>query len=217
MMKSVIGAAAALFSACSAMPAQTGAVPVSALHVTVNYPPLSVVQSMFGALPKDLALVEVTACNDTASTLLLSNGRVVQALRRNGIQAMSRDAAISAMQLSVGRNWQSILLRNSVHGMNIVNFLVISKAVSLGPALSNALPAVQALMQAIVPEFAKDVPDHQYQNFDRDALPDRTQLTPLDCAAGFLFAMKGGSAPPAELVIDVPTVNLAPVASPAVR
>jgi hypothetical protein len=213
-MKTLIRAASAIFIAWFAIRAQTGAVTTSALHLTINYPSASVVSSMFGVLPKDVAIVEVTACNDTASTVLLSNGRVVQALRKSGVQALSRDAAISTLQNSEGKTWQSTLLRNSTHGMNIVNFLVISKAVSLGPALSNALPAVQALMQAIVPEFAKDVPDHQYLNFDRDALSERTQLTPLDCAAGLVFTMKSGAAPPAELEIDVPSVTIGPVAVP---
>jgi hypothetical protein len=91
--------------------------------------------------------------------------------------------------------------------MNIVNFLVISKAVSLGPVLSRTLPSVQALLDAIVPEFAKDVPDHQHLNFDRDALPDKIQLNPLDCVSGVMFTMKpaGGKAP-AEVTIELPPV-----------
>jgi hypothetical protein len=68
--------------------------PTFALHLSVNYPSPSVVSTMFGRLPKDVAMIEVTACNDTASTLSVANGRVVQALRKNGIQALSRDAAI---------------------------------------------------------------------------------------------------------------------------
>jgi len=181
----------------------------SALHLTVNYPSASIVSTMFGKLPKDVAMIEVTACNDTASTLSVANGRVVQALRKNGIQALSRDAAISTMETAENRTLQSILLRNSTHAMNIVNFLVISKAVSLGPVLSNVLPSVQALLEAVVPEFAKDVPQNQYLNFDRDALPDKTQLNPLDCATGLMFTMKPPgktSASVSDIVIDVPGV-----------
>ena len=200
-MKIAIRAGAALILGVLQASAQSGTAPATApatstaaLHLTINYPPASVVTSMFGALPKDVALVEVTACNDTPSTLMMSSGRVMQALRRNGIQALSRDAAISTMQSSESRTWKSILLRNSTHGMNIINFLVISKAVTLGPALSNVLPSVQALLQAVVPEFAKDVPANQYLNFDRGTLADKTQLTPLDCAAGLIFAAKSASA-----------------------
>ncbi|MES1261138.1 MAG: hypothetical protein ABUS49_05310 [Acidobacteriota bacterium] len=212
-MKVRIRAIAATILCCVPATSQTAAVPTTALHLTVNYPSASVVSSMFGALPKDVSLIEVTACNDTPSTLLLSSGRVVQALRRNGIQALSRDAAISTMQTSESRTWKSILLRNSTHGLNIVNFLVISRAVTLGPALSNALPAVQALLQAIVPEFARDVPDHQYLNFDRGTLAERMQLSPLDCAAGLLFMSKAQAQSQAsEMVIDVPAVNITPVA-----
>ena len=188
--------------------AQVASAPAAALHLTVNYPSGSVVSTMFGALPKDVALIEVAACNDTPSTLLLSNGRLVQALRRNGIQALSRDAAIATMQSAEGRTWQSLLLRNASHGMNIVNFLVISKAVALGPGLSKTLPGVQALLEAVVPEFSKDVPDHRYLNFDHDALPEKAQLSALDCATGLMFAMKSaGSAPPAsEITIDIPVL-----------
>jgi len=194
--------------------AQVASSPVStpsALHLTVNYPSPSVVSTMFGKLPKDVAMIEVTACNDTASALSMANGRVVQALRKSGIQALSRDAAISTMEMAESRTLQSILLRNSTHAMNIVNFLVISKAVSLGPVLSNALPSVQALLEAVVPEFAKDVPQNQYLNFDRDALPEKTQLNPLDCATGLMFTMKPAgkaSASVSDLVIDVPAVSL---------
>lgn len=160
---------------------------------------------MFGALPRDVALIEVTACNDTPTAMALSNGRLVQALRKSGVQALSRDAAISTMQTAESREWKSILLRHSTHAMNIVNFLVISKAVSLGPVLSRTLPSAQALLDAIVPEFAKDAPDHQYLNFDRDTLADKAQLNPLDCASGIMFTMKpaAGKAP-AELTVDVP-------------
>jgi hypothetical protein len=98
-------------------------------------------------------------------------------------------------------------MRNATHGMNIVNFLVISKAVALGPALSKALPAVQALMEAVIPEFSRDVPNTQYLNFDHDALPASTELTPLDCAAGMMFTAKLPAPPPAALVIAVPTVG----------
>ncbi len=179
-----------------------------ALHVSVNYPPNSVVSSMFGTMPKDVALIEVTACNDTPGTLTVSNGRLVQSLRKSGIQALSRDAAISTMQTAESRDWRSILLRHSTHAMNIVNFLVISKAVSLGPALSRVLPSVQVLMDAIVPEFAKDAPDHQYLNFDRDALPEKIQLSPLDCASGLIFTMKPASGKAlAELTVDMPAVS----------
>jgi hypothetical protein len=178
---------------------------LGALHVSVNYPPGSVVSAMFGALPKDVALIEVTVCNDTPAALLLSSGRLVQSLRKSGVQALSRDAAISTMQTAESREWRSILLRHSTHAMNIVNFLVISKAVSLGPALSRALPSVQALMDAIVPEFARDAPDHQYLNFDRDTLPDKTQLNPLDCASGVMFTMKAAAGKaPEELTIEMP-------------
>jgi hypothetical protein len=58
------------------------------LSVSMNYPPNSVVSAMFGALPKDVALIEVTACNDTPAALALSNGRLVQSLRKIGIQAL---------------------------------------------------------------------------------------------------------------------------------
>jgi hypothetical protein len=183
----------------------------SSLHLTVNYPSASVVSTMFGRLPKDVAMIEVTACNDTPSMLSMANGRVVQALRKNGIQALSRDAAISTIQTAENRTWESTLLRNSTHAMNIVNFLVISKAVSLGPVLSNALPSVQALLEAVVPEFAKDVPQTQYLNFDRDALPEKTQLNPLDCATGLMFTMKPAgkvSASVSDVVIDVPATTL---------
>jgi hypothetical protein len=195
------------------MAAQIASSVASALHLTVNYPSASIVSTMFGRLPKDVAMIEVTACNDTPSALLMANGRVVQALRNNGIQALSRDAAISTMQVAEGRTWQSLLLRNSTHAMNIVNFLVISKAVSLGPVLSNALPSVQALLEAVVPEFAKDVPQNQYLNFDRDALPEKTQLNPLDCATGLMFTMKpagkaSAAASVSDVVIDVPGVSL---------
>ena len=193
--------------------------PTTALHVTINYPSGSVVTTMFGRLPKDVALIEVTACNGTSAALLLANGRIVQALRKNGIQALSRDAAISTMQNAESRTWQSLLLRNATHAMNIVNFLVVSKAVSAGPALSAALPGVQALMAAVVPEFAKDVPDHRYLNFDRDALPEMTQLNPLDCATGLVFTTKTPGQIPAaaELTIAVPSVNAtAPPSSAAV-
>jgi len=209
-MKNAIGAALVLLSACVHAPAQTGSIPTAALRLTINYPPASVVRSMFGALPKDVDLVEVTACNDTASTLLLSSGRVMQALRRNGIQAMSREAAIATMQTSESRNWKNILLRNATHGMNIVNFLVISKAVSIGPVLSDALPSLQALLQAVVPEFAKEVPDHQYLNFDRGTLAEKTHLTPLDCAAGLIFTTKSAGTALSEVVIQVPSVNVTP-------
>jgi len=175
------------------------------LHVSMNYPPNSVVSAMFGVLPRDVALIEVTACNDTPAALMLSNGRLVQSLRQSGIQALSRDAAISTMQTAESREWRSILLRHSTHAMNIVNFLVISKAVSLGPVLSRTLPSIQALMDAIVPEFAKDVPDHQYLNFDRDALPDKVQLNPLECASGVVFTMKAAAGKaPSELTIEMP-------------
>jgi hypothetical protein len=191
--------------------AQLASSPIaSALHLTVNYPSASVVSTMFGKLPKDVAMIEVTACNDTASTLSVANGRVVQALRKSGIQALSRDAAISTMQTAESRTWQSTLLRNSTHAMNIVNFLVISKAVSLGPVLSNALPSVQALLEAIVPEFGKDVPQNQYLNFDRDALPEKTQLNPLDCATGLMFTMRPAGktlASVSDIVIDAPSVS----------
>jgi hypothetical protein len=189
--------------------AQIASSPTSALHLTVNYPSASIVSTMFGRLPKDVAMIEVTACNDTPSTLSVANGRVVQALRKNGIQALSRDAAISTMQTAENRTLQSVLLRNSTHAMNIVNFLVISKALSLGPVLSNALPSVQALLEALVPEFAKDVPQNQYLNFDRDALPEKTQLNPLDCATGLMFTMRpAGQASPSvsDVVIEVPAV-----------
>jgi hypothetical protein len=182
----------------------------SALHLTVNYPSASIVSTMFGRLPKDVAMIEVTACNDTPSMLSVANGRVVQALRKKGIQALSRDAAISTMQTAENRTLQSVLLRNSTHAMNIVNFLVISKAVSLGPVLSNALPSVQALLEAVVPEFAKDVPQNQYLNFDRDALPEKTQLNPLDCVTGLMFTMKpAGKAPTtvSDVVLDVPGIR----------
>ena len=188
--------------------AQVASVPAAALHLTVNYPSSSIVSTMFGMLPKNVALIEVTACNDTPSALLLSNGRLVQALRRNGIQALSRDAAIATMQSAEGRTWQSLLLRNASHGMNIVNFLVISKAVALGPGLSKTLPSVQALLEAIVPELSKDVPDHRYLNFDHDALPDKAQLSALDCATGLMFTMKSGKSGAAvsEITIDVPAL-----------
>jgi hypothetical protein len=191
--------------------AQMASSPTSALHLTVNYPSASIVSTMFGRLPKDVAMIEVTACNDTPSMLSVANGRVVQALRKNGIQALSRDAAISTMQTAENRTLQSLLLRNSTHAMNIVNFLVISKAVSLGPVLSNALPSVQALLEAVVPEFAKDVPQNQYLNFDRDALPAKTQLNPLDCATGLMFTMRPAgkvSASVSDVVIDVPVTTL---------
>ena len=189
--------------------AQVATAPTTALHLTVNYPSSSVVSTMFGTLPKEVALIEITACNDTPSAILLSSGRLVQALRKNGIQALSRDAAIATMQSAEGRTWQSLLLRNATHGMNIVNFLVISKAVALGPGLSKALPSVQALLEAIVPEFSKDVPDHQYLNFDHDALPDKTQLSPLDCATGLMFTVKapGTAAPASEVTVDVPSLT----------
>ncbi len=209
-MRKCIGATTALLLGCLSAVSQTGGVPTTTLHLTINYPTASVVSSMFGALPKDVSLIEVTACNDTPATLLLSNGRVVQALRHNGIQALSRDAAISTMQDSESRTWKSIAIRNATHGMNIINFLVISKAVSLGPGLSQALPSLQALLQAIVPELAKDVPDHQYLNFDRDTLAERMQLSPLDCATGLMFTAKSGNTAPAELSVEVPTVTVMP-------
>ncbi|MDE3197976.1 MAG: hypothetical protein KGN84_16630 [Acidobacteriota bacterium] len=201
-------ALAALFLGAICAAAQTAPAGATPLNLTVNYPSGSVVSTMFGTLPKDVALVEVTACNDTPSALLIANGRLVQALRKNGIQALSRDAAIATMQSSENRTWQKILLRNATHGMNIVNFLVISKAVALGPALSEALPSVQALLEAIVPEFARDVPDHQYLNFDHDTLPDKIQLNPLDCATGLMFTMKpsGKAASTAELTVAVPSI-----------
>src|ERR1035438_28777 len=105
-MKIAIRAVAALFLAYFELEAQTGAVPTSALHLTVNYPSASVVSPMFGTLPRDVTMVEITACNDTPNTLVLSNGRVVQALRKSGIQALSRDAAISILQSSEGKTWQ---------------------------------------------------------------------------------------------------------------
>ena len=216
-MKVRIRAIAAAVFCCLRASSQTGAVPTTALHVTVNFPSPSVVTSMFGRLPNDVSLIEVTACNDTPATLLLSNGRIVQALRRNGIQALSRDAAISTMQSSENRTWKNILLRNSTHSLNIVNFLVISKAVTLGPVLSNTLPAMQALLQAVVPEFAKDVPDHQYLNFDRGALAERMQLNTMDCAAGLMFTRKTTAALPDELVIDVPGVTVTPFALTSAR
>lgn len=217
-MKIAIGAIAALFLVCFQAAAQAGAaLPASAattaLNVTINYPSPSVVLSMFGKLPADVALVEITACNDTANNLLLSSGRVVQALRHSGIQVLSRDAAIATLSTSESKTWQSILLRNSVHAMNIVNFLVISKAVALGPALSQTLPAVQALMEAVVPEFAHDVPNTQYLNFDHDALPASTQLTPLDCAEGMMFTAKLGSQAPSGVVISVPAVGISAAAA----
>jgi hypothetical protein len=207
-MKIAISAIAALFLVCFQAAAQTGAAlpAASTLNVTINYPSVSVVTSMFGKLPADVALVEITACNDTAQTLQLSNGRVVQALRRNGIQVLSRDAAIATLSTSESHTWQSILLRNATHSMNIVNFLVISKAVLLGPALSKALPAVQALMEAVIPEFSRDVPATQYLNFDHDALPASTQLSPLDCAAGMMFTAKLPAPAPTALSIAVPTI-----------
>lgn len=209
-MRICIRAVTALLLGCLLAASQTGGVPTTALHLTINYPTASVVTSMFGALPKDVSLIEVTACNDTPATLLLSNGRVVQALRHNGIQALSRDAAISTMQDSESRTWKSIAIRNATHGMNIINFLVISKALTLGPGLSQALPGIQALLQAVVPELAKDIPDHQYLNFDRDTLAERMQLSPLDCATGLMFTAKSTSAAPAELTVDVPTVTVSP-------
>ncbi len=207
-IKNTLAFAAIFWTAAAA--AQVAGSPASALQLTVNYPSASIVSTMFGRLPKDVAMIEVTACNDSASTLLLANGRVVQALRKHGIQALSRDAAISTMQTAESRTWQSLLLRNSTHAMNIVNFLVISKAVSLGPVLSNALPGVQALLEALVPEFAKDVPQNQYLSFDRDALPEKTQLSPLDCATGLMFTMKSAGKPvTSEVVVEVPSVGTA--------
>ena len=197
---------------CGVAAAQNPPAPTAqALHLTINYPSPSVVAPMFGTLPKDVGMIEVTACNDTPSAVLISNGRVVQALRKNGIQALSRDAAISTMQTAENRTWQNILLRNSTHAMNIVNVLIISKSVSLGPVLSKALPSVQALMDAVVPEFARDVPQNQYLNFDRDALPDKTQLSPLDCATGLMFTMKSaGQQQVTDLTLDAPSVTVTP-------
>jgi hypothetical protein len=213
-MKIATLAIAALFLACLQGAAQTGAaLPTNSgtpLNVTINYPSASVVTSMFGKLPSDVALLEVTACNDTPQTLVLSNGRIVQAMRQSGIQVLSRDAAIATLSTSESHTWQSILMRNATHGMNIVNFLVISKAVALGPALSKALPAVQALMEAVIPEFSRDVPNTQYLNFDHDALPASIQLTPLDCAEGMMFTGKLALPAPAQLVLIVPSVAALP-------
>ncbi|MGD1073418.1 MAG: hypothetical protein ABSB15_25175 [Bryobacteraceae bacterium] len=213
-MKIATLAIAALFLVCLQGAAQTGAaLPTNtgtALSVTINYPSPSVVTSMFGKLPNDVALIEVTACNDTPQTLVLSNGRVVQAMRHSGIQVLSRDAAIATLSTSESHTWQSILMSNSTHAMNIVNFLVISKAVALGPALSKTLPAVQALMEAIIPEFSRNVPNTQYLNFDHDALPASIQLTPLDCAEGMMFTGKLASPAPSQLVLVVPSVAAAP-------
>jgi len=214
-MKIAIRAVAALSLACFELAAQTGAVPTSSLHLTVTYPSASVVSPMFGTLPKDVTMIEITACNDTPNTLALPNGRVMQALRKSGIQALSRDAAISTLQSSESKTWQSLLLRNATHGMNIVNFLVISKAVALGPGLSKALPSVQALLEAVVPEFGRDVPDHQYLNFDHDALADSLQLTPLACATGLMFTMKSAAAAPTDLTVDVPLITV--TSAPAVN
>ena len=179
------------------------------LRISVNYPPSSVVSGMFGTLPRDVSLIEVTACNDTASALPLSSARLAQSLRRSGIQALSRDAAISTLQNAESRAWRSILLRHSTHAMNIVNFLVISKAVSLGPVLSRALPGAQALLDAIVPEVSRDAP--QYLNFDRSAMPDRVQLNPLECASGLIFTVRpAGGTPPAELEVEIPPAPAQP-------
>jgi len=196
---------------CLSAAGQTPApVQSAALHLTLNRPAASVISAMFGALPKDVSLLEVTACNDTASPLLLSRGRVVQTLRRSGIEALSRDAAISTMQNAENRTWKSFLLRNSTHGLNVINFLVISKAVTLGPVLSNTLPGIQALLQAVVPELAREVPDHQYLNFDRGALAEHIQLSPLDCASGLIFAAKLQNEATPELVLEVPAIGTGP-------
>ena len=168
------------------------------LHITVNLVRKSVVSAEFGSLPKDIAPAEVTACNETAAPLNLTQSRLTQILRSKGLEALSRDAALAVINSGQQQSRMFYTAKYAQLALNIVTGLVVSKAVTLGQTLGSALPSVQGVMQVVVPQLQSTIADHAFISFDRAALPTVMQLAPSDCALGTLLI----SAPPKNAASD---------------
>lgn len=168
------------------------------LHFSINFPKATVVSAEFGSLSKDIVVAEVSACNDTASALTLSQSRIIQSLRGKGFEVLSREAAIAVISSSQTQSKKFLAAKYSQIALNIVSGLVVSKAVSLGSALGSSLPGVQGIMQVVVPQLQSAVSDRAYLSFDAAGLPAVLQLAPVDCAMGTVLM----SAPPKDAVAD---------------
>jgi hypothetical protein len=168
------------------------------VHLTINFPKASVVSAEFGSLPKDVVVAEISACNDTQSAMTISQSRIIQSLRAQGFQALSRSAAIALIGSSQAQSKAYLVAKYSQIALNIVTGLVVSKSVSLGPALGSSLPGVEGIMQVVVPQLQSAVSDHAYLSFDSNGLPAAMQLGPVECAVGTALM----STPPANAVVD---------------
>src|SRR5260370_12881526 len=128
---------AILFAAAATLAAQT-----TPVQFTINLPKPATVAATFGALSKGVSVAEVSVCNDTPSILALSQARMIQSLRTQGYEALSRAAAIAIIGTSQSRSKRYQVAKYSQAALNLVSGLVVSRTVSPGPALSAALPGV---------------------------------------------------------------------------
>src|SRR5882672_6905803 len=119
---------AILLTAAASVAAQTAAV-----HYTVNLPKPATVAATFGTLSKGVSVAEVSVCNDTPSILALSQSRMIQSLRTQGYEALSRATAIAIIGTSQSRSKRYRVAKYSQVALNIVSGLVVSRTVSLGP------------------------------------------------------------------------------------
>ncbi len=168
------------------------------VHLTVNFPKASVVNAEFGSLPRDTVMAEVSVCNETQSELTLSQSRIIQLLRSQGFQTLSRSAAIAVISSSQSQSKKYYFAKYSQLALNIVTGLLVSRSVTLGPTLAGTLPGVEGIMQVVVPQLQTVVADHAYLNFDVAGLPMAVQLAPVECVVGTALM----SPPPANAVAD---------------
>src|SRR5437588_682234 len=70
------------------------------VRFTINLPRPATVAATFGALSKSVAVAEVSVCNDAPATTSISQSRMIQALRTQGYEALSRAAAIAVIGAS---------------------------------------------------------------------------------------------------------------------
>lgn len=196
-MKTVV----VLLSLTAALTAQTGATQTDTIRISVNWPNRDIIRTKYGSLPASIYPGEVTGCNEGASTLVFSQGLVIQALKTQALEAYTRTDAIAVIGASQRGAFRSRWLQWSPVALSALNVFTGGLAtglISSSTLLKQAAVGLTELANRELPVVNSGLSVNPNLTYEADGMTNIMQLTPKGtataCATGtIMFATPGGA------------------------
>ena len=180
------------------------------VEISVNWPPASLVKQNYGPIPKEFQFGEVIGCSKGTEPITFGEGDVIAEFRRHGLQAFSRQDAMSLVGNSQGASKKQIIFGTIRAASTSVIQAKATGLIGGSDALGVGLVLGSALIQIVLPNVEGVLNLRQVITYGQNGMQGTMQVAPGRCTppAYVLFATPAVMPKQADGKPDIFTVDI---------